>query len=101
MQYLPYLLQFLQRVTKSQTVDPSVFSFSLKLAGLLAGKEHSFALLEVRMLKVALVYHFHLLTWSLYWAIRVDFECLKPLGSKHYWGPIVSPEFLQFFSFTA
>lgn len=48
MQYQPYLLQFLQSVTKLQTVDPSVFSFSLKLAGLLAGKEHSFTLLEER-----------------------------------------------------
>ncbi|KAK3530183.1 hypothetical protein QTP86_017766, partial [Hemibagrus guttatus] len=48
MQYVPCLLQFLQSVTKSQTVDPSVFSFSLKLAGLLAGKEHSFNLLEER-----------------------------------------------------
>ncbi|XP_058236380.1 BRCA1-associated ATM activator 1 isoform X2 [Hemibagrus wyckioides] len=48
MQYLPCLVQFLQSVTKSQTVDPSVFSFSLKLAGLLAGKEHSFSLLEER-----------------------------------------------------
>ncbi|XP_060754598.1 BRCA1-associated ATM activator 1 [Neoarius graeffei] len=46
--YLPHLLHFLQSVTTSQVVDPSVFSFSLKLAGLLAGKEHSFTLLEER-----------------------------------------------------
>lgn len=56
MQYQPYLLQFLQSVTKLQTVDPSVFSFSLKLAGLLAGKEHSFTLLEVRPSNLALLY---------------------------------------------
>ncbi|KAF5892919.1 BRCA1-associated ATM activator 1, partial [Clarias magur] len=45
-QYLPYLLQFLQKITKSQTVEPSIFSFSLKLAGLLASTEHSFILLQ-------------------------------------------------------
>ncbi|KAF5883528.1 BRCA1-associated ATM activator 1, partial [Clarias magur] len=47
-QYLPYLLQFLQKITKSQTVEPSIFSFSLKLAGLLASTEHSFILLQER-----------------------------------------------------
>ncbi|KAM9454802.1 integrator complex assembly factor BRAT1 isoform 2-T2 [Clarias gariepinus] len=46
LQYLPYFLQFLQKITKSQTIEPSIFSFSLKLAGLLASTERSFILLQ-------------------------------------------------------
>ncbi|XP_062866641.1 BRCA1-associated ATM activator 1 [Trichomycterus rosablanca] len=45
-QHQPCLLHFLHSVTKSQAIDPTVFSFSLKLAGLLAGKEHSYTLLK-------------------------------------------------------
>ncbi|XP_017573237.1 BRCA1-associated ATM activator 1 [Pygocentrus nattereri] len=42
----PSLLQFLLSVTTSQEMDPTVFSFALKLTGLLASKEDSFNLLE-------------------------------------------------------
>ncbi|KAL7845930.1 hypothetical protein AOLI_G00241220 [Acnodon oligacanthus] len=44
----PSLLQFLLSVTTSQEIDPTVFSFALKLTGLLASKEDSFNLLEER-----------------------------------------------------
>ncbi|XP_027012118.2 BRCA1-associated ATM activator 1 isoform X1 [Tachysurus fulvidraco] len=62
MQYLPCLLQFLEHVSKSQTVDPSVFTFSLKLAGLLAGKEHNFILLKERGV---LDYMFQPVSWHM------------------------------------
>lgn len=100
MPYLPHLLQFLQSVTKSQIVDPPVFSFSLKLAGLLAGKEHSFTLLEVRMLKVVLVYIMftcllgHCVTQGRLW--EVGASGLKPLM-----GPYTYSKVFKIFCFTS
>ncbi|XP_072514124.1 BRCA1-associated ATM activator 1 isoform X2 [Salminus brasiliensis] len=44
----PCLLEFLHTVTKSEAIDPTVFSFTLKLTGLLASKEDSFILLQER-----------------------------------------------------
>uniref|UniRef100_A0A3B1JPI5 BRCA1-associated ATM activator 1 n=1 Tax=Astyanax mexicanus TaxID=7994 RepID=A0A3B1JPI5_ASTMX len=46
--YQPCLLEFLHTMTKSEAVDSTVFSFTLKLTGLLASKEDSFNWLQER-----------------------------------------------------
>ncbi|XP_053085818.1 BRCA1-associated ATM activator 1 isoform X2 [Pangasianodon hypophthalmus] len=92
MQYLPYLLQFLQSITKSQTVDPSVFSFSLKLVGLLAAKEYSFTLLEE---KGVLEYMFQPESWhmlELWKNSSVRYGWLQGL-----WNMLQHPQSMNFF----
>ncbi|XP_076839041.1 integrator complex assembly factor BRAT1 [Brachyhypopomus gauderio] len=46
LQHQPCLLRFLYSVMESDAMDPTIFSFSLKLAGLLAAGEQDFCLLQ-------------------------------------------------------
>ncbi|KAI5629603.1 BRCA1-associated ATM activator 1 [Silurus asotus] len=91
-QYLPYLQKFLQSVTQSCTLDPNVFSFSLKIAGLLASKEHNFTLLEERGL---LEYLFQPDSWHMpeFWKISsVRYGWLQGL-----WNMLQHPKSINFF----
>ncbi|KAF7689703.1 hypothetical protein HF521_013056 [Silurus meridionalis] len=91
-QYLPYLQKFLQSVTQSCTLDPNVFSFSLKIAGLLASKEHNFTLLEERGV---LEYLFQPDSWHMpeFWKISsVRYGWLQGL-----WNMLQHPKSINFF----
>ncbi|TSK17771.1 BRCA1-associated ATM activator 1 [Bagarius yarrelli] len=92
MQYMPCLLKFLQSITNSQTVDPSVFSFSLKLAGLLASTEDSFTLLED---KGVLAYMFQPDSWCL---LELWKDSSVRYGWLHgLWNMLQHPQSLNFF----
>ncbi|KAK1802778.1 hypothetical protein P4O66_021315 [Electrophorus voltai] len=54
LQHQPCLLQFLYSVMESEVVDPIIFSFSLKLAGLLAAEESGFCLLQEKGVLVSM-----------------------------------------------
>lgn len=48
----PCLLDFISAVVRNTSSDPSVLSFALKLAGLLAASEDGFRRLQVRLIKL-------------------------------------------------
>lgn len=48
----PCLLDFISAVVRNTSSDPSVLSFALKLAGLLAASEDGFQRLQVRLIEL-------------------------------------------------
>lgn len=70
----PCLLDFISVVVRNTSSDPSVLSFALKLAGLLAASEDGFQRLQVRLIKLFIC------------SQVIELTCdISPCRNVHFW----------------